>query len=117
MKNLSRTYQEWLRFAAGALLLAAALIGSGFIIHLPYVPAGLLLVISVNLLMFRSEKQNLSAIGFDLRPQHLLLIPFGLLLGMGSYLLSFYAGTVIRGDHIKVNGVIYWLELLKQLWW
>src|ERR1700743_3200397 len=115
MKNLSRTYYEWLRFAAGAILLAAALIGSGFI-HLPYVPAGLLLVIIVNLLMFRSEKQNLSALGFDLRPQHLLLIPFGLLLGMGSYLLSFYAGTVIRGDHIKVNGVIYWLELLNPLW-
>ncbi|MFA6087748.1 type II CAAX prenyl endopeptidase Rce1 family protein [Mucilaginibacter sp.] len=116
MKNLFRTYPDWTRLVVGAVLLAAALIGSGFI-HLPYIPAGLLLVILVTWLLYRSENKNLTALGFDLKRGHLLLIPAGLLLGMGSFLLSFYVGTLVRGDHIVVSHTTDWNGLLKAFWW
>ncbi len=115
MKNLFRTYPEWTRLILGAVLIAAALIVSGFI-HLPYIPAGLLLVILVTWQLFRSEKKDLTALGFDFRPRHLLFIPIGLLLGLLSFLLSFYVGTLVRGDHIMVSHTTDWKDLLKVFW-
>jgi len=113
MKNLFRTYPNLSRLVTGALLLAAALIGSGFI-HMPFVPAGLLLVILVNWLMFRSENKNLGLLGLDLQPKHLLLLLFGLLLGMASFLLSLYAGTLLRGGSIVQNTSMDFPQLLKS---
>jgi membrane protease YdiL (CAAX protease family) len=115
MKSLFHTYPNVTRLVIGALLIAAALIGSGFI-HIPFVPTGCLLVILITWLMLRSEGKDLSVLGFDLKPGHLFLIPFGVLLGMGAYLLSFYAGTRVRHDQIAVNHAVDWAGLLTQFW-
>lgn len=115
MTNWFHTYPNLSRLILAAFLIAATLIGSGFI-HIPFVPVGCVLVVLVTWLMLRSENKNLSALGFDLKPRHLLLIPVGLLLGMSSYLLSFCAGVLVRGDHISVNHTVNWSELLNQLW-
>lgn len=109
-------YREWLRLAVAVVSMAAALIGSGFI-HLPYLPAGLLLVLLVNYTMFRSEGLKLSALGFDLKYRHLLLIPLGLVLAMLAYLLSFCLGAAVRGDSLNSNTSVNWPELFKQFWW
>jgi len=65
MKNPLRTYPNLSRLILGAILIAVALIGSGFI-HLPFVPAGLLLVVLVTWLMFRTERKNFNSLGFKL---------------------------------------------------
>lgn len=64
MKKLFRAYPNFSRLVVAGLLLAATLIGSGFI-HLPFIQAGVLPVIFVNWLMFRSEGKNLNALGFN----------------------------------------------------
>ncbi len=115
MKNWFHTYPNVSRLILSAFLLAAALIGSGFI-RIPFVPVGLVLVILVTWLMLRSEGRDLSFLGFDVKVRHLLLIPAGLLLGITSYLLSFYVGTLVRGDHIKVSRMIDGTMLLKEFW-
>lgn len=115
MNNPLRAYPNLSRLILGTVLLAAALIGSGFI-HLPFVPAGLLLVILVTWLMFRTENKNLGALGFNLQPKNLLLIPVGLLLGIGLFLLSFYVATFVVGGSIVRNTDVDTAALLKQLW-
>lgn len=115
MKKLPRTYPDVSRLIIGALLLAVALIGSGFI-HIPYLPAGCVLVVLVTWLLFRSEGLDLGVVGFDLTRRHLLLVPLGLVLGMGTYLLSFYVGLLVRGDQIAVNHAVNWIDLAKALW-
>ena len=116
MKQMLSNYREWLRLTVAVGLMAAALIGSGFV-HVPYVPVGLLLVVLVNWTMFRSEKLDFSALGFDLKRRHLLLVPLGLLLGMLAYLLSYYLGGFIRGNKLRVNTVVDWMEFFNQFWW
>jgi membrane protease YdiL (CAAX protease family) len=113
MKNVFRTYPNLSRLIFGALLLAVALIGSGFI-HLRFVPVGLVLVILVTWLMYRSENKNLSALGFNLEPKNLMLLFIGLLLGMGSFLLSLYTGTLVRGGSIVQNTPADGMELFKR---
>jgi membrane protease YdiL (CAAX protease family) len=115
MKNWFLTYPNVSRLILGAFLIAAALISSGFI-HIPFVPVGMVLVILVTWLMLRSEGRDLSVLGFDLKGRHLVLIPFGLLLGITSYLLSFYVGALVRGDHITVSQTIDGPMLLKEFW-
>ncbi|MCC8424366.1 type II CAAX prenyl endopeptidase Rce1 family protein [Mucilaginibacter sp. UR6-11] len=115
MKNWFLTYPHISRLILSAFLLAAALIGSGFI-HIPFVPVGMLLVILITWLMLRSEGRNLSFLGFDVKLSHLVLIPAGLLLGITSFLLSFYVGTLVRGDHIMVSRMIDGTLLLKEFW-
>lgn len=115
MKDLFRKYPNLWRLIIAAFLIAASLIGSGFI-HIPYVPVGCILVILVTWGMFRSEGRGLDTLGFDLKPEHLLLIPFGLLLGAVSYLLSFYLGTLVRGDHIAISREVNWMMLWNEFW-
>ncbi|SDP75269.1 hypothetical protein SAMN05428975_2515 [Mucilaginibacter sp. OK268] len=115
MKNWFLTYPNMSRLILAAFLIAAALIGSGFI-HIPFVPVGMVLVILVTWLMLRSEGRDLSVLGFDLKGRHLVLIPVGLLLGITSYLLSFYVGALVRGDHIRVSQTIDGTMLLKEFW-
>ncbi|MDT3401755.1 CPBP family intramembrane glutamic endopeptidase [Mucilaginibacter terrae] len=115
MKQMLSNYREWLRLAVAVCLMAAALIGSGFI-DVPYVPVGLLLVVLVNWIMFRSEKFDFSALGFDLNRRHLLLVPLGLLLGMLAYMLSYCLGAFIRGNELRVNTVVEWKEFFNQFW-
>ena len=115
MKKWFRTYLDLSRLVLGAFLLTTALICSGFI-YIPFVPVGMVLVILVTWLMLRSEGKGLSFLGFDLKVRHLLLIPAGLALGITSYLLSFYVGTLVRGDHIMVSTIIDGTLLLKEFW-
>jgi hypothetical protein len=115
MKNWFLTYPHLSRLIFSAFLLATALIGSGFI-HIPFVPVGLVLVILVTWLMLRSEGRGLSFLGFDVTVHHLLLIPAGLALGITSFLLSFYVGALVRGDHITVSRAIDGTMLLKGFW-
>jgi membrane protease YdiL (CAAX protease family) len=115
MKNLYITYPNLSRFVTGAILVAAALISSGFI-NIPVVPVGALLVILVTWLMLRSEGKDLRFIGFDLKVRNLLLIPTGLLLGITSFLLSFYVGALVRNDHISISQTIDGRMLLKEFW-
>ena len=115
MKKLFRAYPNFSRLVVAGLLLAAALIGSGFI-HLPFIPAGLLLVILVNWLMFRTEGKNLNVLCFNYRPRNLLLIPFGLAMGIGLYLLTFYAGTFIFSGQIIRNSNIDGAEVMRRFW-
>lgn len=115
MKNWFVTYPNLSRFICGAVLLAVALVGSGFI-HIPFVPVGMVLVILVTGLMLRTEGRDLGFLGFDVKVRHLVLIPVGLLLGMMSYLLSFYIGTLVRGDHITISRMIDGKMLLKEFW-
>jgi membrane protease YdiL (CAAX protease family) len=115
MNNPLLKYPDLSRLIGGGLLLAASLIGSGFI-HLPFVPVGLLLVILVTWLLFRSEDKNLDVLGFNLRPKNLMLLPAGLLLGMGSFLLSLYIGTLVRGGNIVQNATVDGSELVKRFW-
>lgn len=114
-KNPFRVYPNLSGLILGAILIFVALIGSGFI-HLPFVPVGLLLVILVTWLMFRTEGKNLNVLGFNLQPKSLLLIPIGLVLGMGLFFSSFYAGTFVVGGNIVINTEVDWLELLKRFW-
>lgn len=115
MKDLLRTYPNLSRLILGAILIAVALISSGFI-HLPFVPAGLLLVVLVTWLMFRTERKNLNALGFNVQPKNLLLIPTGLILGIGLFFLSFYVGTFVVGGNIVHNTEVDRVELLKRFW-
>jgi len=115
MKKWFRIYPDMSRLILSVFLLATALIGSGFI-HIPFVPAGMVLVILVTWLMMRSEGRDLSFLGFDVKVHHLLLIPAGLLFGITSFLLSFYLGTLVRGDHIMVSRMIDGTLLLKEFW-
>ncbi|MFD0750138.1 CPBP family intramembrane glutamic endopeptidase [Mucilaginibacter calamicampi] len=115
MKNLFKSYPHLSRFVLGVLLLAASLIGSGFI-NIPFVPVGTLLVIIVNWVMLRSEGRNFSFLGFDLTPRYLLLLPLGLLLGIASFLLSFYIGALVRNDHISASHIIDGSLLFKAFW-
>lgn len=114
MKNWFLTYPNVSRFILGVLLIAAALIGSGFI-HIPIVPVGMMVVILVTWLMLRSEGRDLSVLGFDLKSRHLVLIPVGLLLGITSYLLSFYVGALVRDDHISVSQTIDGTHAVKRV--
>jgi membrane protease YdiL (CAAX protease family) len=115
MKKWFLTYPNISRLILSMFLLAAALIGSGFI-HIPFVPVGMLLVIFVTWLMLRSEGKDLSALGFDLKGRHLALIPIGLLLGITSFLLSFYVGALVGNNHITVSRMIDGTMLLKEFW-
>lgn len=115
MKQMLSNYREWLRLAVAMGLMTAALLGSG-LVHLPNLPTGLLLVVLVNWIMFRSEKLGFSALGFDLKRRHLLLVPLGLLLGMLAYLLSYALGALIRGDELLLNTVIDWKAFFYQFW-
>ncbi|WEA00640.1 CPBP family intramembrane glutamic endopeptidase [Mucilaginibacter sp. SJ] len=115
MKKWFRTYPDMSRLILSAFLLATALIGSGFI-HISFVPVGMVLVILVTWVMLRSEGRDLSFLGFDVKVHHLLLIPAGLVLGITSFLLSFYVGTLVRGDHIMFNRTIDGTLLLKEFW-
>jgi membrane protease YdiL (CAAX protease family) len=116
MKNWFLTYPNIARLIFSAFLLAAALIGSGFI-HIPFVPVGMVLVILVTWLMLRSEGRDLSFLGFDIKIRHLVLIPVGLLLGIASFLLSFCVGALVREDHITVSQIINGTMLFKEFWW
>ncbi|MEO8885305.1 MAG: CPBP family intramembrane glutamic endopeptidase [Mucilaginibacter sp.] len=115
MKNYFNTHPNISRFIVGAILITAALLGSAFI-HIPFVPVGLVLVVFISWLMFRSEGKNLSVLGFDLKASHLLLIPFGLLLGIASFLLSFYVGVWVRHDQVMVSKTIDWGMLITEFW-
>jgi len=115
MKNWLLTYPDISRLILGSFLLATALIGSGFI-HIPFVPVGTVLVILITWLMLHSEGQDLSALGFDMKVRHLVLIPAGLLLGITSFLLSFCVGALVRQDTITVNRMIDGTMLLKEFW-
>ena len=115
MKLITSNYREWLRMPICVLLMAAALIGSGFI-NIPYLPVGLLLVMLINYTMLRSEGLSFSALGFDLKFRHLLLVPAGIVLAMAAYLLSFCFGAWVRGNSFHGNASVNWPELLKQLW-
>lgn len=115
MKNWFITYPNRSRLIIGAFLLTTALISSG-LIHVPYVPVGMVLVILVTWLMLLSEKRNLSALGFDLKARHLILIPAGLFLGITSYLLSFYVGSLVRGDNIISSHTINLNLIFKNFW-
>jgi len=113
MKNPLRAFPGLSRLILGALLLASALIGGSFI-HLRFVPASLVLVILATVLMFRTEGKNLSAIGFTLNPRQLILLPLGLLLGSASFLLSLYAGTLVRGGALARNTALDWGGLFSR---
>jgi membrane protease YdiL (CAAX protease family) len=76
----------------------------------------MVLVIVISWLMLRSEGRDLSFLGFDVKVRHLVLIPAGLLLGITSFLLSFYVGTLVRGDQIMVSRMIDGTLLLKEFW-
>jgi hypothetical protein len=115
MKNWFRNHVNILRLIISAFLLTATLIGSGFI-HIPFVPVGMVLVILMTWLMLRSEGRDLRFLGFDVKIHHLVLIPIGLLLGIVSFLLSFYVGAMVRDDDIKVSQMIDGTMLLKDFW-
>jgi membrane protease YdiL (CAAX protease family) len=115
MKNWFLTYPNIFRFILGGLLITAALIGSG-LINIPFVPVGMVLVILATWLMLRSEGRGLSVLGFDLKVCHLILIPFGLFLGITSFLLSFYVGALVRHNDIIVSRVFDSATLFKEFW-
>jgi len=115
MKKWFLNYPNLSRFICGSFLMAASLIGSGFI-NIPGVPVGALLAILVTWIMLRSEGRDLSLLGFDIKVRNLLLIPVGLLLGITSFLLSFYVGALVRNDHISVSQVIDGRMLLNEFW-
>jgi len=115
MKKMLSNYIEWLRLAVAVVLMAAALIMSGFV-HIPIVSVGLMLVVLINWVMFRSEKLNLSALGFDLKPHHLMLVPLGLMAASLAYLLSYGVGAFIRGDEVRLNAAVDWKAFFYKFW-
>ncbi|GGH76235.1 membrane protease YdiL (CAAX protease family) [Filimonas zeae] len=115
MKKVLSDYSEWLRLGVAIVLMPVALISSGFI-NLPYVPMGLLLLMLVNWGMFRSEKMDFSAVGFDLKRRHMALIPLGLVMGLLAYFLCYGLGALIRGNELRLNPDVNWNEFFKKFW-
>jgi membrane protease YdiL (CAAX protease family) len=113
MKKMLSNYIEWVRLAVAVLLMVAALIMSGFV-NIPYVPVGLMLVVLINWAMFRSEKLSLSALGFDLEPRYLMLVPLGLIAASLAYLLSYGFGAFIRGDELRLNAAVDWKAFFNK---
>lgn len=115
MEKILSQYTEWLRLGVAVVLMAASLIVSG-LINIPYAPVGLLLVVLVNWVMFRSEKLDLSALGFDLKLRHLRLIPLGLIAAFLAYLFCYALGAYIRGNDLHLNSAIDWKAFFIKFW-
>lgn len=116
MKNLLHKYSNLSHFVLGAILITLSLIASGFL-HFPfleYFPFGLFLVICATWFMYRLENKNLDALGFNLKCRNLVLLIVGLALGILSFLLNFYVGTLVKGGDIIINSSIDFKSMAKQ---
>lgn len=121
MRKLFQAYPNISRLILGALLIGLSLIISGFIniAHLgEYFPfVGTTLVVIATWFMYRTENKNLSELGFDLKKRNLLFLPVGLILGILSFLIDFYAGVLVRGGQWHINHNINYSTLLLHLYW
>lgn len=78
---------------------------------------GLILVILVNWILYKSENKNLDELGFNFKGYNLKFLPIGLILGILAVLIGYYLKCLLTGDVIIANGNIDFLEILKQLYW
>jgi membrane protease YdiL (CAAX protease family) len=67
--------------------------------------------------MYRMEKRNLSALGFDLQRRNLLFLPLGFLLGAVTYIIGFYATVLLLGRHLRFNQQFDYRGMLWNLYW
>lgn len=78
---------------------------------------GLILVVLVNWILYRTENKNLNELGFNFKGQNLKLLPIGLLLGILAVLIGYFLKCLLTGDVIITNKNIDFQEILKQLYW
>ncbi len=108
---------NWSRLIFGGVLILLALFLSSLInlpSYLKYIlHTGLILLVLVNWFMYRTEGENLSALGFDLKSRNLWFLPLGLLLGLVADALNFFTRTGLNGEVLSFNPDIDMMALLK----
>lgn len=123
MRKLILTYPNTFLLLLGGLLTTFALIISGLIpIPIPhfkdYFPfMGTILIVLATWVMYRMEKRDLSALGFDLQRRNFLFLPLGFLLGAVAFILGFYATVLLLGRHLQFNHRVDYRGMLWNLYW
>jgi len=122
MKKFFNRYGNISRLVLFTVLVVSALILSGYVNSFPklaeYFPfVGTILVVIANWIMYRTEKKNLTALGFDLNKRNVLFLPLGLFLGMVAFLTGFYFRTFVTGENLNINEKVNIANIFKQLYW
>jgi membrane protease YdiL (CAAX protease family) len=78
---------------------------------------GLIFVVLVNWILYRTENKNLDDLGFNFKSQNLKFLPIGLILGILAVLIGYYLKCLLTGDIITANENINYQEIIKQFYW
>ena len=120
MKKIFKKYPNFTTYILAILLFGIALISSTMInkgVIKDYFPfTAVLLLTTATWFLYKRENKSLNNIGLNSKFRNIILLPLGVFIGAGVFLLAKYLRAIYLGETFNVSSVINYKNILLALY-